>query len=338
MQPHNNVFVGNLAWATSSNRLREHFGQVSAVIDAEIQYGRDGRSRGFGVVEFDSNQAALAAISKFNETDLDGRIIFVREDRGTRSPKPVVRVAAPKVSMSRSSAAVAGSTASGGRVHPSPLMLAPTTHIESVSPGSARSARLATPIVPAPAHARPLSPSMQSARVRSANSPSVAPSTSSPEGIQRLRRELQAERDRYTAFVNKTSTEKAKATASDDSAEVLQLRSELARAVLGNMNNPDFREPSMRMASPAAAAGTAFCSKAHVPCSHLQLTSNPLTPRQFFPKLRVCAKSPQSPTRRSKSCARAPHLQPLHLQPLPFTATSAPPISDNNPNKRVPTP
>ena len=124
MQPHNNVFVGNLAWATSSDRLREHFGQVGAVIDAEIQCGRDGRSRGFGVVQFDSNQAALAAISKFNETDLDGRIIFVREDRGTRSPKPVGRVAAPKASMSRSSAAVAGSTASGGRedqkVHPSP--------------------------------------------------------------------------------------------------------------------------------------------------------------------------------------------------------------------------
>lgn len=100
----------------------------------------------------------------------------------------------------------------------------------SVSPGSARSARLATPIVPAPAHARPLSPSMQSARVRTANSPSVAPSTSSQEEIQRLRRELQVERDRYTALVNKTSAEKAKATASDDSAEVLQLRSELARA------------------------------------------------------------------------------------------------------------
>ena len=120
MQPHNNVFVGNLAWATSSDRLREHFGQVGAVIGAEIQYGRDGRSRGFGVVQFDSNQVALAAISKFNETDLDGRIIFVREYRGTRSPKPVGRVAAPKASMSRSSVAVAGSTASGGRVHPSP--------------------------------------------------------------------------------------------------------------------------------------------------------------------------------------------------------------------------
>ena len=89
------------------------------------------------------------------------------------------------------------------------------------------------------------------------------------------------------------------------------------------------REPSMQRASAAAAAGTAFCSKAHVPCSHLQLTSNPLTPCQFFPTLRVCAKSPQSPTRRPTSRARAPHLQPLHLQPLPFTATSAPPISDN---------
>ena len=82
----NNVFVGNLAWATSSDRLREHFSGCGNVINAEVKVGRDGRSRGCGVVEFDSAQAALAAMQSLNETELDGRQIFVREDRDT--PKP----------------------------------------------------------------------------------------------------------------------------------------------------------------------------------------------------------------------------------------------------------
>jgi RNA recognition motif-containing protein len=107
----NNVFVGNLAWATSSDRLREHFGQCGTVINAEVKYGRDGRSRGCGVVEFDSPQASLTAISRLNETDLDGRQIFVREDRDT--PKPAARAAAPKASGPRAVGAVGGAAAGG---------------------------------------------------------------------------------------------------------------------------------------------------------------------------------------------------------------------------------
>jgi RNA recognition motif-containing protein len=107
----NNVFVGNLAWSTSSDRLREHFGQCGNVINAEVKYGRDGRSRGCGVVEFDSPQASLTAISRLNETELDGRQIFVREDRDT--PKPAVRVAPPKANGPRPVAAVSGAAAGG---------------------------------------------------------------------------------------------------------------------------------------------------------------------------------------------------------------------------------
>jgi 2'-5' RNA ligase len=82
----NNVFVGNLAWGTSSDRLREHFSGCGNVINAVVKVDRDGRSRGCGVVEFDSAQAALAAMQSLNETELDGRQIFVRKDRDT--PKP----------------------------------------------------------------------------------------------------------------------------------------------------------------------------------------------------------------------------------------------------------
>ena len=107
----NNVFVGNLAWETSSERLREHFAQVGSVINAEVKCGRDGRSRGCGVVEFDSPQASLTAIARLNETELDGRQIFVREDRET--PKPAGRVAPPKSNGPRPSAAVAGAVVGG---------------------------------------------------------------------------------------------------------------------------------------------------------------------------------------------------------------------------------
>ncbi|KAH8061106.1 hypothetical protein JL722_4403 [Aureococcus anophagefferens] len=44
--------------------------------------GANGRSRGFGIVEFESASDAAAAIEAMNETDLDGRTIHVREDRG----------------------------------------------------------------------------------------------------------------------------------------------------------------------------------------------------------------------------------------------------------------
>jgi hypothetical protein len=102
----------------------------------------------------------------------------------------------------------------------------------SVSPASALSARSSTPIVAAAARARPISPSLPSARVRAANAPSAAASDASQEEIRHLRRELQLERDRYAALVNKTNGDKAKDAGSDETvtAEVLKLQSELARA------------------------------------------------------------------------------------------------------------
>jgi RNA recognition motif-containing protein len=87
----NNVFVGNLAWATTGDKLREHFADCGNVVNAEVKMGRDGRSRGCGVVEFDSPQGAQAAMTTLNESELDGRQIFVREDRET--PKPASKVA-----------------------------------------------------------------------------------------------------------------------------------------------------------------------------------------------------------------------------------------------------
>lgn len=53
-----------------------------AVVYADVMREPDTqRSKGCGIVEFDTPEAAANAIQTLNDTYLDGRLIFVREDR-----------------------------------------------------------------------------------------------------------------------------------------------------------------------------------------------------------------------------------------------------------------
>src|SRR5918998_6407336 len=84
----NKLYVGNLAFQTSSEDLRELFAQAGTVESATVVEDRDtGRSRGFGFVEMSSKEEAQAAISQFDGRELAGRSLKVneakpREDRG----------------------------------------------------------------------------------------------------------------------------------------------------------------------------------------------------------------------------------------------------------------
>jgi RNA recognition motif-containing protein len=49
------LYVGNLTWATTSVQLREVFSEYS-VKSAEVKAGYDGRSRGYGIVTFESEE------------------------------------------------------------------------------------------------------------------------------------------------------------------------------------------------------------------------------------------------------------------------------------------
>jgi RNA recognition motif-containing protein len=44
----------------------------------------DGRSKGCGIVEFATPDEAQRAITELNDTELMGRMVFVREDRESR--------------------------------------------------------------------------------------------------------------------------------------------------------------------------------------------------------------------------------------------------------------
>ncbi len=76
------LFVGSIAWGTTSDGLRKHFESVGAVDKADVLTDKmTGRSRGFGFVEMTNDADAETAVSKLNGSDLDGRKIVVSEAR-----------------------------------------------------------------------------------------------------------------------------------------------------------------------------------------------------------------------------------------------------------------
>ena len=82
------LYVGNLAFQTTSQELQELFATAGTVESASVVEDRDtGRSRGFGFVEMSSKEEGEAAISKFNGQEVNGRALNVneakpRENRG----------------------------------------------------------------------------------------------------------------------------------------------------------------------------------------------------------------------------------------------------------------
>lgn len=82
------LYVGNLAFSTSSQDLQELFAATGTVESASVVEDRDtGRSRGFGFVEMSSKEEGQAAIAEFNGKEINGRSLTVneakpRENRG----------------------------------------------------------------------------------------------------------------------------------------------------------------------------------------------------------------------------------------------------------------
>ena len=62
-----------LPWSTSNEDLVDLFTTIGPVKKAEIQYEPNGRSKGAGVVEFDTTENAETAISKFSGYQYGGR-------------------------------------------------------------------------------------------------------------------------------------------------------------------------------------------------------------------------------------------------------------------------
>ena len=76
------LYVGNLAFQTTSDDLRQLFSQAGTVESANVVEDRDtGRSRGFAFVEMSTPEEANSAIDQFNGKELSGRALKVNEAR-----------------------------------------------------------------------------------------------------------------------------------------------------------------------------------------------------------------------------------------------------------------
>jgi RNA recognition motif-containing protein len=74
------IYVGNLSFSTTSEDLRQAFGEFGQVSNASVVSDREtGRSRGFAFVEMDSG--ADEAIAALNGRELSGRTLTVNEAR-----------------------------------------------------------------------------------------------------------------------------------------------------------------------------------------------------------------------------------------------------------------
>jgi len=76
------LYVGNLPYNITEDRLQQHFSQQGSVVSARIITDKfTDKSKGFGFVEMSSDQEASQAISALNGTDFEGRTIVVSEAR-----------------------------------------------------------------------------------------------------------------------------------------------------------------------------------------------------------------------------------------------------------------
>jgi RNA recognition motif-containing protein len=76
------LYVGNLAFQTTSQDLQTLFAQAGTVESAQIIEDRaTGQSKGFAFVEMSTDEEAASAIDQFNGKEVAGRMLKVNEAR-----------------------------------------------------------------------------------------------------------------------------------------------------------------------------------------------------------------------------------------------------------------
>ncbi len=77
-----NIYVGNLSWSMTDEDLSTLFTEYGTVTSAKILKDKmNGRSKGFGFVEMEDEEASKAAIAALNEVEIQGRKLIVNESQ-----------------------------------------------------------------------------------------------------------------------------------------------------------------------------------------------------------------------------------------------------------------
>ena len=74
------LYVGNLPYSVTNDSLEQMFTEFGTVTSAQVIQDREtGRSKGFGFVEIQADDAAQRAIDAMNDKEIDGRRLTVNE-------------------------------------------------------------------------------------------------------------------------------------------------------------------------------------------------------------------------------------------------------------------
>jgi len=84
-----NIFVGNIAFTTTADDLRQLFETFGEVENVNLITDREtGRFRGFGFVEMPNSDEAQTAISELHGSEVAGRPLTVNEARPREPRRP----------------------------------------------------------------------------------------------------------------------------------------------------------------------------------------------------------------------------------------------------------
>jgi RNA recognition motif-containing protein len=76
------LYVGSLPYSINETQLRELFEPFGAIESVRVISDKfTGRSKGFGFVEFQDDEAAEKAIAEINGKEIEGRALVVNEAR-----------------------------------------------------------------------------------------------------------------------------------------------------------------------------------------------------------------------------------------------------------------
>lgn len=76
------LYVGNLSFRTEEQTLQDLFAQAGPISSVRLMRDKaTGQSRGFAFVEMETEEAAQAAIDRYNGQELEGRKLTVNEAR-----------------------------------------------------------------------------------------------------------------------------------------------------------------------------------------------------------------------------------------------------------------
>jgi RNA recognition motif-containing protein len=80
------LFVGNLSWGTTQETLCATLGQYGTIKSCDTGTVRNGRTRGWAIVEVETSDEAEYIIKTCNDMEVDGRPLNVRLDQKPEKP------------------------------------------------------------------------------------------------------------------------------------------------------------------------------------------------------------------------------------------------------------